>query len=331
MTTAEVTRPTRRESPSGSRRAEPRGPIGPRLRRHLSRTWLLYLMVLPGLIHLVLFKIAPVGAVVIAFQKYSPFLGITGSPWVGLDNFVQFLEDPLLGRLLTNTIALAVLSLVIGFPIPIIFSLFLNEIRTRWVKRTVQTSSFLPYFISTAVIVSIMFTLLSPRGGLVNQIIEFFGGEAIFFFAEPEWFRPLYVFMGVWMSFGYNTIIYMAAMSAIDPTLYEAAEIDGANRWRRMWHVTLPSISNMIVVMLILAIGQILSVDMERILLSYRPSTYETADVIATYVYRLAFAPTGFPNYSYGAAVGLVQGVIALVLILTANRVAKRYSETRIF
>jgi len=302
-----------------------------RFARHLRRTWILYLILAPGLIHLAVFKIAPIGAIVIAFQKYSPFQGILGSEWVGVENFVQFFEDPLLWRLVSNTIILAVLSLAIGFPIPIIFALFLNEVRTKWVRKTVQTSSFLPYFISTAVIVSIMFTLLNPRGGLVNQVIEFFGGESIFFFADPEWFRPLYVFMGVWQGFGYTTIIYLAAMAAIDPALYEAAEIDGANRWHRMWHVTLPSISHMIVTMFILNIGQILSVDLDRILLTYRPATYETADVIATYVYRLAFAPSGFPNYSYGAAVGLVQGLIALVLIVLANKAAKRFSETRVF
>jgi len=306
-------------------------PLGRRLAIHFRRTWILYLILVPGLVHLLLFKIAPLGFVAIAFQKYSPFLGLGGSEWVGFDNFVQFFEDPLLWRLVSNTLILAVLSLVIGFPIPIIFALFLNEIRTRWVRKSVQTASFLPYFISTAVIVSIMFTLLNPRGGLINEVIQFFGGTPIFFFAEPEWFRPLYVFMGVWQGFGYSTIIYLAAMAAIDPSLYEAAEIDGATRWRRMWHVTLPSISHMIVTMLILNIGQILSVDLDRILLTYRPATYETADVIATYVYRLAFDATGFPNYSYGAAVGLVQGIIALVLITLANRAAKRFSETRVF
>ncbi len=304
---------------------------GARLRRQFHRNWLLYVMLIPGIVHLAIFKIGPIGALVIAFQDYSTFLGITGSEWVGLDNFARFLSDPLLFRLLRNTVVLAIASLAVGFPVPILFALFLNEVRNQVVRRSVQTASFLPYFISTAVIVSIMFTMLNPRTGLVNTLIEALGGEAIFFFAESEWFRPLYVFMNTWQGFGYSTVIYLAAMAAIDPTLYEAAHIDGANRWRRMWHVTLPSIAPMIIVMLILNIGQILAVDMDRILLMYRPATYETADVIQTYVYRLAFSPEGFPNYSYGAAVGLVQGVLALVLIVLANRAAKKFSDSRVF
>lgn len=280
---------------------------------------------------MVLFKAAPLGALVIAFQKYSPFLGISGSEWVGFDQFAKFLTDPLIPQLIKNTLILAFLSLGIGFPIPIIFALLLNEVRNKYYKKLVQTASFLPYFISTAVVVSIMYTLFSPRGGLVNQIITGLGGEAIFFFTEPGWFRPLYVMMGVWMGFGYSAIIYLAAIAGIDQSLYEAAEIDGAGRFGRAWHVTLPSILPMMVVLFIMAIGQILSVDLDRILLMYNPSVYETADVIASYVYRLAFDPQGFPNYSYGAAVGLIQGVIALILVVGANQVAKRTADSRLF
>ena len=207
----------------------------------------------------------------------------------------------------------------------------MNEVRLRWFKKSVQTLSFVPYFISSAVLVSILYTLLSPQGGLVNEAIKAFGGTPIFFFAEPGWFRPLYISMTIWQTFGYSTIIYMAAMASIDPSLYEAAEIDGAGRWQKMRHVTLPGLLPMILVLMILAIGQVLTVDLDKILIMYNPSVYETADVIQTYVFRQAFASTGFPNYSYGAAVGLVQGVIAFVLVFSTNKAAKKFTGSGLF
>ncbi|GAA1578834.1 sugar ABC transporter permease [Kribbella karoonensis] len=329
MATTELTRPSTR--PAAAKR-----PAGGRARlaklgRSLRRDKLLYLILVPGLIHLVLFKFAPVGALVIAFQQYSPFQGISGSKWVGFDQFHRFLTDPGVLRLVKNTVLLAFGTLLFAFPIPIVFALFLNEVRTKWLKKSVQTLSFVPYFISSAVLVSILYTLLSPQGGLVNKVIEAFGGHPIFFFAEPGWFRPLYIGMNVWQTFGYGTIIYIAAMAGISPALYEAAEIDGAGRWKQMLHVTLPSIRPMMIVMLILAIGQVLTVDLDKILLMYNPSVYETADVVQTYVYRQAFASRGFPNYSYGAAVGLIQGVIALVMVVTANRAAKKVNDSGLF
>ncbi len=291
----------------------------------------LYLLLLPGLIHLVLFKLAPVSALVIAFQDFSPFLGITGSPWAGLDNFAQFLQDPNVLRLIRNTVLLAFGTLLFSFPFPLAFALLLNEVRHKVLRKSVQTASFIPYFISSAVLVSIMYTLLSPQDGLVNKVIEAFGGSPVSFFSEPGWFRPLYITMTIWQTFGYTTIIYLAAMTSVDPSLYEAADLDGAGRWKKMRHVTVPSIATMIVVMLILNVGQVLSVDLDKILLMYNPSVYETADVIQTYVYRLAFAPEGFPDYSYAAAVGLVQGVVALVMIQIANRASRRFSDSRVF
>lgn len=299
-------------------------------KRVVAARWL-YLMLLPGLIHLVLFKIGPVSALVIAFQDFSSFLGISGSPWVGFQHFIDFVNDPAVGRLVMNTVILAVLVLFVSFPVPIIFALLLNEVRLRWFRKSIQTLSFVPYFVSSAVLVSIMYTLLSPNGGVVNMIIEGFGGSPISFFTAPEWFRPLYTTMHVWQNFGYSVIIYVAAMAGIDPALYEAAELDGAGRWRKMFSVTLPGISTMIAVMLILNVGQILTVDLDKILLMYNPSVYETADVIQTYVYRLAFASDGFPDYSYAAAVGLIQGVIAFVLVIVTNRASRRFSDSRLF
>ncbi|WP_202886964.1 ABC transporter permease [Cohnella zeiphila] len=300
----------------------------------LKQIWglkILYLILLPGLIQMLLFKLLPLFGLVIAFQDYSVFNGILHSDWVGFKNFAAFLHDDYFWRLVRNTLLLALFNLLFVFPIPVIFALFLNEIRVRAVKRFVQTLSFFPYFISSAVMVSILYRLLSPQGGLVNEVLNSFGIQSVFFMADPNWFRPLYVALNVWQLFGYNAIIYLAAMTSIDPNLYEAAEMDGASRWQRIFRVTLPSIRGTIVVMFILAIGQILTVDLDKILLMYNPSVYDTADVIQSYVYRQAFASGGFPNYSFGAAVGLMQSVLAFVLVMGANRFSKKFTESSLF
>lgn len=228
-------------------------------------------------------------------------------------------------------VLLAFLSVVVVFPIPIIFSLFLNEVRTKWVRNTVQSLSFLPYFISAAVMVSIMYTLLSPTSGLINILITKLGGTSTNFMAKPEWFRPLYVILEIWQTFGYSAIIYIAAMMNIDPTLYEAAEIDGASRWTKMWRITLPCISTSVITMLIISVGNIFSVNLDRILLMYNTGTYVTADVIQTYVYRIAFQSTGFPDYSYGTAVNVLKSIIAFVLVSIVNKIADKVSDARLF
>lgn len=300
----------------------------------LQKMWemkLLYLVLLPGLIHLVIFKLLPVLGLVIAFQDYSVFKGITNSNWVGLKHFQAFVSDPYFWKLVKNTLLLAGFNLLFIFPIPIIFALFLNEVRVSLFKRFVQTVSFFPYFISSAVLISIMYKFLSPQGGIINELLNAVGMQSIFFFAEAEWFRGLYVGLNVWQLFGYSAIIYLAAMTSIDPALYEAADIDGASRWQRVFKITLPSISSTIVVMFIMTIGQILTLDLDKILLMYNPSVYDTADVIQSYVYRQAFANEGFPKYSYGAAVGLMQSVVAFILVISANQVSKKYSESRLF
>ena len=299
--------------------------------RQLRGNSLLYILLIPGLLYFIVFKYLPMFGLVVAFQDYSPFLGVWQSPWVGFAHFSHFLNDPYFLVLLKNTVLLAFYSLLFGFPAPIIFALFLNEVRQRLLKRFVQSFTFFPYFISTAVMVSLLYTLLSPQGGLVNQIIQYFGSNPVYFMSDPDYFRSLYVGLGIWHSFGQGAIVYLAAMSGIDPNLYEAAEIDGANRWKRMWHITLPSIRNVIIIMFILKAGEILSVDLDRILLMYNPNLYETADVIQTYVYRQGFGGNGFPDYSYAASVGLFQSVVALALIFIANQVAKTYSDTRLF
>lgn len=302
-----------------------------RIKRDVYRNRLLYLLALPGFLILVLFKIGPVGAMVIAFEKFRASRGIFGSEWVGLENFERLLTDPYILTVTKNTIILAVLSVVVVFPVPIIFSLFLNEVKQKRLHGFVQSMSFLPYFISAAVMASILSTLLSPSSGLVNNLIAAAGGKTINFMSDPNWFRPLYVILEIWQTFGYSAIIYIAAMTAIDPALYEAAEMDGAGRWTKMWHITLPSISTSVIVMLIISVGNIFTVNLDRILLMYNPSTYSTADVIQTYVYRIAFQSTGFPDYSYGTAVNVVKSVIAFFLVTGVNKIADKVADARLF
>ncbi len=292
---------------------------------------LLWLLLLPALIHMLIFKLSPLFGLVIAFQDYNTFVGILNSPWVGMKHILKFIEDPYMIVLVRNTVLLALYTLLFSFPIPIIFALFLNEVRVTVFKRSIQTMSFFPYFISTAVTVSIIYTLFSPQQGLVNQFINWLGFESIFFLAEPGLFRSMYVGLNIWHTFGYSAIIYLAAIASIDPHLYEAAEIDGAGRWRKMVSITLPSLTNIIIILFIVSLGNILSVDLDKILMMYNPSIYETADVIQSYVYRIAFAPLGFPNYSFGAAVSLLQSIIAFILVVLMNQASKKYSETRLF
>lgn len=296
------------------------------------RVRLLYLMVLPTVVYFILFKYAPMYGITIAFQNYSPFQGFWGSEWVGLAHFQDMMQDEYFYKVLRNTFILAVYSIIFGFPAPILFALLLNEVRLTAAKRFIQTLSFFPYFVSSAVAVGILYTLLSPQGGLVNTFLQsVFGMEPVFFLSEPRYFRFLYVSLDIWKGFGYSAIIYLAAMAALDPHLYESADIDGANRWRKMWHITLPGIRNTIIILLILAVGSILSVSLDVILLMYNPRLYETADVLQSYVFRKAFPLNGLPNYSYATAVGLFQSIVALLLILFANKIAKKYSESHLF
>lgn len=305
--------------------------LGIRIKRDIKRNWMLYLILLPGLISLVLFKLGPMAGMVIAFEDFSAFKGIFESEWVGFQNFIEIFQDPYIPVVVKNTVILAALSIIVVFPIPIFFALFLNEIRIKWIRSSVQTLSFLPYFISAAVMVSILYQMVSPSSGIINSIIRFFGGDAINFMAKPEWFRPLYILLEVWQTFGYSAIIYIAAIMNIDPALYEAAEVDGANRWDKMFRITLPCISTSIIVMLIISVGNIFTINQDRILLMYNSSVYDTADVIQTYVYRMAFESKGFPDYSYGTAVNMLKSVLAFLLVNLVNKLADKFSETRLF
>lgn len=309
----------------------PKAALSKRLQKDLILNWRLYVLLLPGFLSLVLFKLLPVGGMIIAFQDYSAFLGIRGSEWVGFENFKRMLTDPYMLTLVKNTVILAVLSVVCVFPFPVIFSLFLNEVRFQKFKGTIQSVSFLPYFISSAVMVSIMYTVLSPTSGIVNNLIVKMGGESVNFMAKPEWFRPIYIFLQIWQMLGYNAVIYMAGIASINGELYEAAEVDGCGRWGKMIHVTLPGISTSVITMLIISIGNIFTVDTDRILLLYNASNAATSDVIQSYVYRIAFQSLGFPDYSYGTAVNIVKSLLAFILVIIANKLADKYAETRLF
>ena len=301
------------------------------LKKEIKTCGMLWAILLPGLLVLIFFKIAPLFGLVIAFEKYSTFQGIFGSEWVGLENFRTILSDPYTWQVVKNTVLLAFWTLVVSFPIPVIFALLLNEVRFGRLKRVVQSVSFFPYFISVAVAVSILSSFVSPSDGIINRLLNGLGFDSIHFMAESGWFRPLYVFLHVWQDFGYSAIVYISAMTGIDPGLYEAASIDGANRWKKVLHITLPELVPIAVTMFIVNLGSILSVDINKVLLMQNPSTYDTSDVLQTYVYRMAFGSTGFPNYSLGTALSLLQSVIAFALVMATNWLSGKLTETNVF
>jgi putative aldouronate transport system permease protein len=289
--------------------------------------YLVYLFI-PCFLYYLIFKYIPMFGIVIAFQDYSPYLGYFKSEWVGLQNFIDFFESIYFWRLIRNTLLLNVYDLLLGFPVPIIFALLLNEVTNQGVKRFVQTVSYLPHFISIVIVVGIMHSFLSPNSGIVNILLNNMGKDTIDFWTEPKWFRPLYIGSGIWQGFGWGSIIYLAAISGIDPNLYEAAEMDGARRIRKMIHITIPGIMPTIVILLILRLGNMMSVGFQKIILMYNGATYETADVISTYVYRKGIAGGEF---SFATAVGLFNSVINLILIFAANTFSRKIGETSLW
>ena len=287
----------------------------------------LVLLMLPGLIYYLVFHYLPMYGIVIAFTNYKGG-ALPGSSFVGFKWFTEFFNSFYFGRLLGNTLILSLYNLIFSFPIPIIFALALNEMRCRPFKRVVQTVSYLPHFISVVVIVGMLRTMLSPTDGVINNLIRANGGNAINFFGNSQYFRPLYIGSGVWQTFGWNSIIYLAALTNADPSLYEAARIDGANRWQQLLHVSIPCILPTMIILLIMQLGRTMSVGYEKIILMYEPATYEVADVISTYVYR-----RGILNgqYSFATAIGLFNSVINMVLLIAVNTVSRRISEVSLW
>jgi ABC-type polysaccharide transport system permease subunit len=266
----------------------------------------------------------------IAFRTYNPILGVTGSPWVGLRHFWRFLGSPLFPTLMGNTLGLNLYSLTAGFPMPIILALSLNYTRNLIFKKMVQTVSYIPHFISTVVMVSIVFQLLGTRFGVVNNAIGVLGGSSVDFMGVPGYFKSIYVWSGIWQNVGWGTIIYLAALSGIDPQLHEAAIMDGAGKIRRIVHIDIPSILPTATVLLILSFGSFMSTGFEKVLLMQNDLNLSASEVIDTYVYKVGLASMG-SNFSYSSAIGLFQSLIGFSLILGVNAVAKRFSETALW
>lgn len=298
-----------------------------RLKVDFARNKMKYLMALPIIIYFLIFAYKPMYGLIMVFQDFKPRLGFADSPWVGLANFKRFLADPNAARIIKNTFNISFWSLIFGFPAPILLALMINEIRNKFFKRVVQTVSYMPYFISMVVLCSLV-KYFTQSEGLVPMIASFFGAEKINLLAEPKAFVPIYVISGIWQTIGWDSIIYLAALSGIDQEQYEAARIDGASRLKQMWHITLPGLKPTIIILLILRMGSLLNVGFEKILLLYSPSTYSVADVISTYVYRMGLINA---DYSYAAAIGLLNTLVNVCLLLITNKIAKKTAGSGLF
>jgi len=298
-----------------------------RIYRELSKNRYLYLMILPVLVYYGIFHYGPIYGLIIAFKDYSPMRGIWDSPWVGFKHFIDFINNPYFWRLIRNVLLINFYDIIFGFPAPIILALLINELPSGYFKRIIQTITYLPHFVSVVIIVGLMMDLLS-REGLVNYLLESLGTEPIPFFNRPEFFRALYVSSGIWQNVGWNSIIYLAALSNIDPELYDAAACDGAGRWAQMRYITLPGIMPTISILFILRLGGLMTVGFEKVLLMYNPLTYETADVISTFIYRRGLL---MADYSYTTAVGLINSVINFIILIIANYTVKKLGETSLW
>ena len=312
----------------------PKAPVivnGQRKKSIWKRFWetkFLFALFVPALIYYLVFCYYPMWGVSLAFFDYNPFMGLKGSDFVGFENFEVFFKSPNFIKYVWNTLVLGLQSLLISFPATILFALMMNEIRNLKFKKAVQTISYMPHFMSTVVIVSLITTLCDPTNGAINLIIHAFGGESIYFMMKPEWFRPLYLISGMWQGLGWGTIIYLAAISNVDPGLYEAAKLDGAGRWRQMWNITLPSIAPTVTTMLIMQCGKILGASMEKILLMQQPATYEVSMDLTTYVYHVGIVAA---DYSKSIAIGLFTNIVNLILLVTANFISKKLTDEGIF
>lgn len=298
------------------------------LGKRIWKNWELYLFMLPALLYFLVFHYGPMYGIQIAFKNFVPSKGITGSEWVGFDHFERFFNSYFFWDLLWNTFSISFYELAIGFPLPIILALAFNEVRNGPFKKSVQTVTYAPHFISVVVMAGMIITFLSPSSGMIVRFIEFLGFQPAQFLMDPAWFKTIYVFSGVWQSTGWGTIIYLAALSGVDPQLHEAAIMDGASRIKRMLHINLPTIVPTITIMLILNMGNILGLGFEKILLLQNSLNMEASDVISIYVYRAGLVDA---QYSFSTAVGLFNSVINVILLVTVNQIAKRTSENSLW
>lgn len=295
---------------------------------HIKREWQIYLMLLPTIIWFIVFLYKPMYGLQIAFKDYSIFRGVANSPWVGLEHFQTLFSNDQFLRAIGNTIKISALNLLFGFPAPIILALMFNEVLHATYKRTAQTIVYLPHFISSVIIAGIVITAFSPTAGIVNTFLGWLGLDPVYFLTRPEWFRPIFVGTGIWQEAGFGSIVFLAAIAGVNPSLYESAVVDGANRWQMMWKITIPSILPTILIMLIIRIGNVMEVSFELVILLYQPATYETADVVNTWIYRQGLQSG---QYDLAAAGGLFNAAVAFVLVMTANTLSRRFSRTSLW
>ena len=296
--------------------------------KSLKNNWDLYLLILPVLIYFIIFCYWPMYGVLIAFKDFNPVQGVMGSPWVGFKHFINFFKSPYFLQLLSNTLGISIYQLIVGFPAPIILALMMNEIGNKFFKKSAQTITYAPHFISTVVMVGMLTVFLAPDTGLINLIIKAFGGESIPFLIRPEWFKTIYVFSDIWQSTGWSSIIYMAALSNIDQEMYEAATVDGANKWAKLRYITLPCLIPTAIILLILNVGSLMGVGFEKVFLMQNDLNMEASDVISTYVYRRGIQGA---QYSFSAAVGLFNSVVNSILLVTVNKICKKAGETSLW
>ena len=283
---------------------------------------------IPGLLFYLIFHYAPMYGTLIAFQDFSPFRGFTQSPWVGFKHFEEFFNSIYFTRLLKNTFLLSFENILFSFPMPIIFALMMNEIKNSRLRSAIQSLSYFPNFISTVVLCGLIKNFLSPSTGIINAIIEALGGSAIDFLSSPGWFRPVYIISGIWQGMGWGSIIYYATLTSVDTSLYEAADIDGAGRFQKIFYISLPALVPTIVTLLLVNLGNMMNIGSEKVMLLYNEATYSTADIISTYVYRSGLIGQ---QYSYAAAVGLFNSLIGTCLIVIFNFLARRFTKTSLW
>lgn len=294
----------------------------------LRRDWQLYLLLAPMVIWFALFLYKPMHGLQIAFKDFSIFRGVDASPWVGFAHFQELFNNGLFIRSFLNTITISAIGLIVAFPVPIILALMFNELQSAVARRWAQTVVYLPHFISVVIVAGIVINFLSPSTGVINIFLKWIGIEPIYFLTQPEWFRPVFIGSSIWKEAGFESIVYLAAIAGVSPTLYESARVDGASRWQMVWRITLPCILPTIIIMLIIRIGNLVEVGFEYIILLYQPSTYETADVVSTFIYRTGLQGT---QYDLATAAGLFNAVIAFVLVYSANRISRKLSSTSLW
>jgi len=299
-----------------------------RITDRVKRDWQIYVLLAPMIIWFLVFMYTPMYGLQIAFKDYSVFRGVAASPWIGFEHFETLFHSDQFSRAVWNTVKTSSLTLLFGFPTPIILALMFNEILNATYKKVSQTIVYLPHFISTVIIAGIVITAFSPSAGIVNTIMGWFGLEPIYFLTKPEWFRPIFIGSGIWQEAGFSSIVFLAAIAGVNPSLYESAVVDGASRWQMMWKITIPSIMPTIIIMLIIRIGNILEIGFELIILLYQPATYSTADVVNTFIYRQGLQSG---QYDMAAAAGLFNAVVAFILVMSANTISRRVSRTSLW